>query len=69
MKINEINIGDTVEDIRSGFEFTVVGIYGYLSDLESSKGTLTLDFPNNEGDVWEAEIEEVRLVRKWNEKE
>ena len=41
---------------------TVVGLHSTLDDIETGKGTVSLDFEGNEGDVWECEAEELERV-------
>ena len=60
MKITELNIGDRVQEKRTRFPMTVVGLYSTLNDLKS--GTVNLDFEGNEGDWWECEAEELERV-------
>lgn len=57
MKITELRIGDRVQDIRTRFPMTVVGLYSTLDDLKS--GMVDLDFEGNEGDVWIHKPEEL----------
>ncbi len=62
MKITELNIGDRVQEIDTRFPMTVVGLHSTLEDLKTGKGTVSLDFEGNEGDVWECEAEELERV-------
>ena len=62
MKITELNIGDRVQEIDTRFPMTVVGLHSTLEDIEKGKGTVSLDFEGNEGDVWECEAEELERV-------
>lgn len=40
----------------------VVGLHSTLEDLKTGKGTVSLDFEGNEGDMWECEAEELERV-------
>lgn len=62
MKITELNIGDRVQEKNTRFPMTVVGLHSTLDDIETGKGTVSLDFEGNEGDVWECEAEELERV-------
>ena len=62
MKITDIRIGDRVQEKRTRFPMTVVGLYSTLEDIEKGKGTVSLDFEGNEGDWWECEAEELERV-------
>ena len=62
MKITELNIGDRVQEIDTRFPMTVVGLHSTLEDIEKGKGTVSLDFEGNEGDMWECEAEELERV-------
>lgn len=62
MKITELNIGDRVQEIDTRFPMTVVGLHSTLDDIEKGKGTVSLDFEGNEGDMWECEAEELERV-------
>ena len=68
MNITDLRIGDRVQEIRTRFPMTVVGLYSTLPDLKS--GTVNLDFEGNEGDVWEHKPEELERVNSqstdWN---
>ena len=57
MKITELKIGDRVKDKTTQWELTVVGIWG---DPETpDKGTVYLDFEENEADVWEVDVKDI----------
>lgn len=62
MKITELNIGDRVQEIDTRFLMVVVGLHSTLDDIEKGKGTVSLDFEGNEGDMWECEAEELERV-------
>ena len=62
MKITELRIGDRVQEIDTRFLMVVVGLHSTLDDIEKGKGTVSLDFEGNEGDVWECEAEELERV-------
>ena len=62
MKITELRIGDRVQEKNTRFPMTVVGLYSTLDDIEKGKGTVSLDFEGNEGDMWECEAEELERV-------
>lgn len=62
MKITELNIGDRVQEKNTRFPMTVVGLHSTLEDLKTGKGTVSLDFEGNEGDMWECEAEELERV-------
>lgn len=62
MKITELKIGDRVQEIDTRFPMTVVGLHSTLEDLKTGKGTVSLDFEGNEGDMWEYEAEELERV-------
>lgn len=62
MKINELHIGDIVCQKDDRFPMGVVGLHSTLEDLKTGKGTVSLDFEGNEGDVWECEAEELERV-------
>lgn len=66
LTVHDINIGDVVAD-EIGFEMTVTGIFWMLGN-DPTDATLYLDFEENEGDVWEEDLKDVKLIRKWNEK-
>ena len=62
MNITELRIGDRVQEKNTRFPMTVVGLHSTLEDLKTGKGTVSLDFEGNEGDVWECEAEELERV-------
>lgn len=62
MKITDLKIGDRVQEIRTRFPMTVVGLHSTLEDIEKGKGTVSLDFEGNDGDWWECEAEELERV-------
>ena len=57
MDIRDIKIGDKVCNPQDGFPMTVVGLCSTLADL--SNGTVSLDFEENEGDLWEEEAKDL----------
>lgn len=59
MKITELKIGDRVQEIDTRFPMTVVGLHSTLEDIETGKGTVSLDF---EGNWWECEAEELERI-------
>lgn len=59
MKITELRIGDRVQEIDTRFPMIVVGLHSTLEDIETGKGTVSLDF---EGNWWECEAEELERV-------
>lgn len=63
LTVHDINIGDVVETER-GFEMVVTGIFWDMNS-DPTDATLYLDF---EADLWEEELRDVKLIRKWNEK-
>ena len=62
----DINIGDVVRDERLGWEFTVIGINTCLG-AGPTEAELTCDFEENESDYFIFKLDEVQLVRKYNE--
>lgn len=76
MKITELRIGDRVQNKRTKFPMVVVGV---LADtplpINPNKGTVQLDFDDNEGDVWEEDIEDLEFCEpryklpEWEEDE
>ena len=63
----DLNIGDVVRSKSLGWEFTIIGIRTYL-DEGPAAAVLTCDFDGNEGDYFIVNLDEVELVRKFNEK-
>lgn len=57
MDIRDIKIADKVCNKGDGFPMIVVGLYSSLADL--SNGTVSLDFEENEGDMWEEESKDL----------
>lgn len=66
MKITELNIGDVICDKNNKFAMTVVGFFADSQDR--TKGVVYLDFEGNEGDVWEEDVEDIELIKKYNYK-
>lgn len=63
----DLNIGDVVRLKSLGWEFTIIGISTCL-DEGPTAAELTCDFEGNEGDYFIVKIDEVELVRKFNDK-
>jgi len=63
MKITEIHIGDKVCDKRTKFPMTVVGIWSLLGD-PPTKGDVYLDFEENEGDMFEMDINDIEFCEE-----
>lgn len=63
----DLNIGDIVRSKSLGWEFTIIGIRTSL-DAGPTLAALTCDFDGNEGDYFIAYLDEVELVRKFNDK-
>lgn len=64
MKINELHIGDIVYQKGDRFPMVVVGLHSTLDELKKGKGSVYLDFEGNEGDMWEASVEDLELVKE-----
>ena len=63
----DLNIGEVVRSKPLGWEFTIIGIRTYL-DAGPTEAELTCDFEENESDYFIFKLDEVQLVRKFNEK-
>lgn len=63
----DLNIGDVVRSKSLGWEFTIIGIRTSL-DAGPTVAELTCDFDGNEFDHFIVNLDEVELVRKFNEK-
>ena len=63
----DLNIGDVVRDEHFGWEFTVIGISTCLG-AGPTEAELTCDFEGNESDYFIFNLDEVQLVRKFNER-
>lgn len=57
MKIEDLHIGMTVVEVSQSKESIPMQVVGIFQD-----GTVYLDFEGNEGDVWEVEVEDLKLV-------
>lgn len=66
LTVHDISVGDIVE-IEGGFEMVVTSIFWAMGNAPTD-ATLYLDFEENEADVWEEDLKDVKLIRKWNEK-
>lgn len=64
MKINELHIGDIVCQKDDRFPMVVVGLHSTLDELAKGQGDVYLDFEGNEGDMWEASVDD---LIKWTE--
>ena len=64
MKINELHIADTVSQKDDRFPMVVVGLHSTLDELSKGQGDVYLDFEGNEGDMWEASVEDLELVKE-----
>ena len=62
MKITDLRIGDIVCDKTTKFPMVVIGLFSPRG--ESTNSTIYLDFEGNEGDVWEADIEDLEFYEK-----
>lgn len=63
----DLNIGDVVRSKPLGWEFTIIGISTCLG-TGPTDAELTCDFKGNELDYFIFDLDEVELVRKFNEK-
>lgn len=63
----DLNIGDVVRSKSLGWEFIIIGIRTYL-DEGPTTAELTCDFKGNEFDYFIFNLDEVELVRKFNDK-
>lgn len=63
----DLNIGDVVRSKPLGWEFTIIGIRTYLG-AGPTEAELTCDFEGNESDYFTFNLDEVQLVRKFNDK-
>lgn len=63
----DLNIGDVVRSKSLGWEFTIVDISTCLGS-GPTEAELTCDFEGNEGDYFIFNLDEVQLVRKFNDK-
>ena len=63
----DLNIGDVVCSKSLGWEFTIIGISTCLGEGPTD-AELTCDFEDNEFDHFIVNLDEVELVRKFNEK-
>lgn len=63
----DLNIGDVVRSRSLGWEFTVIGISTCLG-AGPTEAELTCDFGENESDYFTFNLDEVQLVRKFNDK-
>lgn len=62
MKITELRIGDKVQNKRTKFPMVVVGVLAdTFPPINPNKGIVQLDFDDNEGDVWEEDIEDLEF--------
>lgn len=63
----DLNIGDVIRSKPLGWEFTIIGISTCLG-TGPTDAELTCDFKGNELDYFIFDLDEVELVRKFNEK-
>ena len=64
MNITDLKLGDIVRQKDDGVPMVVVGLHSTLEELSKGKGTVSLDFEGNEGDVWETTPND---LIKWTE--
>lgn len=61
LRVTDIRVGDKVRDKQTGFEFIVTGIFWSLY-CSPTEATIYVDFEENEGDLFEYELQELELI-------
>lgn len=61
LRVTDIRVGDKVRDKQTGFEFIVTGIFWSLY-CSPTEATIYADFKENEGDLFEYELQELELI-------
>lgn len=61
MKVSDLHIGMMVQRKVTGFPMRIIGIYSNL-EQDPKQTTILCDFPENAGDVWEYDFNEIEVI-------
>lgn len=67
MKVSDLHIGMKVQRKVTGFPMHIIGIYSNL-EQDPRHTTVLCDFPDNEGDVWEYDFNEIEIAEEEKQK-